>query len=836
LRRKSNPPLSQKELGYKLKLSAAYISQIESGKRGFTEETARKIAEELHLNPAAERAFLAEAGFTLAPTRETLEETLSVIMADDPDNLILRDFVRADLLLAIHSWRRLVQAQTDLRTGGVEEFSTRFEHMAEQRAVSPLVRLYARRKVGEVARLARDLERADEQLVAALDSEDLLALNEVSPYHGALSRAVLLAQRGEVALQQGKYRKALDLFLDCEHAYRSLPGAPAELSDRLSVRPEQPESLAGAEFDPTNPTQPIPALAPPSDDLQTIWLQGWGQTLRRKADALMYLGHTVTARDACAEAARYLEMAHNTPQAQRMLRRVRELEAWALARSGQYVEAAKAHRAAREEARQAHDVDAEMLNGLYVSDDLLHQVEYVIETTAEDAYHGQAASILRPREAWSFALERDRDAKAWLDEAAAALRAVRRFQTSVERQTRPNAHSVSHCLRGLATVARFERKYIEAADLLQRAESHERAGREARRMLFIYEERGNLYWDQGSLDLARSQYALALEEAERDLASLLESQPESLNTGDRSDRVETVLETHKARIQSKIARLDGASRPLAIMPPDPRSARQALTALCQLAVQVIRGSGQKPTASDIDSSQSLDVWLRELQNFERQLGTRALAQQELSLSLSLALPDDMRELRERAGATQELEHDPRRRSRGMRSREQLFTDRRAAFLASVEENHQRPLAPDGPRNLDICSQPWMSRHSSNEAVFARAREAVRLARERPRGYAIAAAPFELPFGFGVKGDYVLIEAPETFLLATGLPEAGQADAGSRRERRAGYRFHDSQIAKAFRDHFNTLYESALQEMDASATLSWLGDIAEHGERKRLSGL
>lgn len=820
LRETSQPQLSQAELGRRIGRSSAFINLIEHDQRGMSAETARRIITALDLDPTRARALLLAAAVPAPSITEPLAAIITAIMAEDPDNLPIAEFARADLSLMIHAWRRLLQTQLDLRAGHVSEARERLMALENESGLSPLARLYAQRQLIEEARTAGDRAAAEEWLREARDGETLKDVLLTSHYHGELARIGVLIEEGQLALRSGEYRRAHEVFTACATAYRGLTDTLVKERDNdpYQQAPRPAGKAPARQASPTDLTAPIPRLAPDSQAAHAIRNQGLGLMALLLAETYMSLERNDEAQEECIRAERHIAQASESPHTLWMRRRVLELQAWALAREHRYLEAARLHAEAHDRARQAHDTVAEVLNQLYLGDDYLRQITDVIEEVTRSAL---PRAILSPLGAWREALRLDPTRLAWLEQAEAAYRSVRRAQVTGAHREPAHARSVAHCLRGLATVARLNQRYREARDLLFRAEKYEQARHPSRRLLFIFEERGDLYWDHGFRDLALQQYHLALTAAVEDINAMRENQPASYPI---NQNVGKVLEARRATLQRKIERIRMTRDDARAAP----SVREALDQLRSLVISVIRDSDRVPIARDVDDPIWLDTWLQEQRDLESQPGQRILAQTEFSLSLASELPKHLHTAP--TGPS----------SLGMRKR--LFKTRRSAFLKSIEEAHNQEAAERC--SVDIYSATWIGKFAAREDVGARAREALRLARERAYGYAIATVPLEMPFAFAVKGRYTLLELPAAFLSGLGIRQPPDQDApgaatlpgAEAPERRAGYRFDEKRIADQFRELFSELHQAALRERDREATLRWLEDIADLSAPKPTSSL
>lgn len=804
------PAFSQRKLARELDCSPTLINLVESGQRGISRQMAERIINTLNPPPREVREFLHAAGVVTISPLEHLAPVLDAIMDDDSGNTILRELARADLSTSMEAWQRLVQSVGRMRQYHAEETLQTLNDLAHNRLVSPILRLYAQRKLGEVYRLLGRLKDADSVLAQAIPTDedgtsDYAVLRQSAPEHGLLLEATIRAQQAEVALERRTFGDARQHLQESQASYSAI----------------------------TN------IQAPHIDDIARL---GLSLSALRSATVCMHEGNDKRASAHCTEAWSYLADMPTSAQKRDMERRTIELEAWILARERHFAEAMAKHIIARNMAKRDGNWASELSNTVYIGHDWLHLIDDAVESMFRTrVLPSGIPQKLSPGEAWQLVITQSPDSQFWQHELD------REFRRALEMQhERRHPTKYVHSLIGMAQAMRLGGDRHTAVTALIQAERFEDATGPRLFMPIIFETRGDLYWDLTMTDLARRWYVAALRE--------LRQMQQGRTLADE------IIKKHYERIEQKIHRLEffygmqvvreeqeakgpapqrqtrqhqmnavGQTWSANAIPSSHSDDRTRAAAdhawfenvyeLRDYVISTIKRMKQNPIAtSDTDPH-----WLQQLADFEALPGGRVLAQSELSGSLATEVPVYLMRAQPsepRKVMTADSDFDPDRA-------EDAFHRRRETFIQNVKRAHAEFVPTH--INQDLCSGVHIEAHIDEANAIGRVREALRLMTERANGYVLYIAPTELPLGFAVKQTRVLLEIPMRLARTAHLVFSDkETQVMLPMHQRLCYRFDNKMFANELRLLFSMLRDDLDRRLYEKSMLDWLRELVLEG--------
>lgn len=779
----------QADLAEELHYTQAYVSEIFSGAKSISYELALKITGILKPRPTLVHQFMACCGFAPPDTSPSLHALVEAVMADDMDDTIVEELVRADIARLVGAWHQLVRSSVDLRAGS--DIPTHLEllrRIAEDETLSSLVRLYASRRRAETMRVGKSIREARELLSKNLQSTTMGLLRQALPHHARFMEALFITQQGELAFTLNQFESAREYFEQSVQGYSALLEAANHLPE-TSVEEARDESA----FDSLAQT---PSLQVATE----IEKLGRGRIEVRLAEICMRLEQEPEARERMEEATQALEQVSESPLARESRQRLTQLRAWMAARAGWFEVAIPLHQEAVQEAERNKDRLSRLINLTYVTDDYLRWIEATIQDYCESALQPGENRLLSPGAAWRALLHQQ-------PELAERLACAKQANEQAWILHKPQIHvpSFGHYVRNSAAILRLEAasdagasaRYLQISALLDRAAKHERDHESLERLPYIHEERANAYWDQNHLHVARRWYHQALGGFEMTQNKYIE------RTGHESK----VLTSHIERVWRKLDRLERAiSQEHALQAGPQRSETTDSELLEQLELLVVEEI-QRSARVEATIHPFSRIWFQHLSDLEERPGIRVLAQNELSLSLYPRLPAYILTMSE----ADEEEADNLKR----------LTERRRDFLMNSIRGVSRHAGWGS--NRDICCRAEIERlyHKYPDDLRPALSEALKRMRDENSAYALNVISHPLPLGFTVKGAHVLLEIPMEYAqrYPRVWPHAGELPTGP--NSRYCYHFEQQAFADNLRALFDQLFASSGIETDENDTEQWL---------------
>jgi transcriptional regulator with XRE-family HTH domain len=745
LRQSRQPAVSQRELARRALCAPSHVNRLERGLRAPTAEIVDAFAQALDLSGVETQRLRRAAQLSPMASATALERLVTTLTAGDHhDELALR-VMRVDLTDLAEGWRSFLVGTQLLRQGQVIRARKRFRALLRRKGATPALRLSA----------GRYLAKALDELGANEDAVTLLTRLRASPWlkdalapaEAALLRASFAALLGDIALRSGLYGRAGDWYSAAQAEYR---GARSEL-------PAEEEWVGHT------------ALG-----LATLLL---AKAANFEGDYAEALRQCDASEAHWAQASPPGRATGAWSQRQEGLLRAKEFRAWALSRRGDFDDADAVREEARRDAEASRQPRLLMRNRLYAGDDFRRRIQERVALTQQLPHYGHVSP--------GVALDVVRgEVKPWIAAAARAYVAAHQLGGRSSQSHDPSTWGL--CLRNLAIVHRYLRRFDEAERLLGQAERFERDRGQEGRLPSIYEAWGDVKWDRGDLAQAQERYA----QAQNALGPLLtKSESEDRSRREQQARLDTRLAHLAAQVQaaSGAGQAQGQAQP----PPDDRPTRvwlewrQTARRLIARLDEALYRAGAKPVATrDLD-----ERWIRELAALELLGGTRFLAQDRLSMSL--------------VGVISERVEGPAAHVHALRS--ETFFARIAKWR---DELH--------PAAHDLCCRPTIEGAMADTVQRARAHGALHLLRSAPAAYQLDAGLFSLPVSFAVKADRVLVELPPRIVTRYAM-QVERFLAPYTSARQFCFRFDDPALAADLRALFGVLVRLA-----RSSTLHTVG--------------
>ncbi|MGZ3677695.1 MAG: helix-turn-helix domain-containing protein [Ktedonobacterales bacterium] len=772
--------LSQVALAQHLQRSPSLISLLESGGRHPTRAVIQEVSAALGLSDEQKLQLFKAAGYGEDEITTALQALVTTIdriaQLDDAD----RALMLADLKVTLASWQQLAEGRKLLREGETERSLEHFQRMEHHREYSPAVRAYARVSLADVSLKLGLWQQAKTAIGRAFKIIQHLPDNWAVQLH-----AEALAVQGTIAQRAGRYQSAERLFEESRSFYKKL---------RHGL-----------------------------DANDAVARQGTGKSYKRLAEIELLKGEPLTALDYCDQAEANLRDMHPTSSRDLWMRRVRELKAWAYSRLGDLQRSIALHEQVRDESAAAGDIAGATRGWLYLGDDYLRAVERAVRKAQSQP------EVITPEQRRHAIHEVLRD-----DTLASHLKQAESCYQQAEAGSRNMRGQVllGRWLRGWATIERLlavlsngaarDERYARARDLLEEALQEERRIEQGRRIPLIYESLAELTWDWGKPDvLWRERVARLYDSALKELASPLLSSSDPAGQ-EVYERVQNARERlSHAQIPARLYSSQATAPQARNKQHDWRdwydlSASSRWRELSQQLIDLLYTTLINDHARFYAGSDHSIGWVKALAEFEAEHGDRILAQNRLSLSLSLISP-----------GWYSTEAAPQLRKRYDLLRQQLDD---ASTTAS------------SPRNAlcrDLCYRLAVEQGLEDRDTHSRLLDQIKQARDLlqtyPGRYTLVASPYSLPVGFAAKGNLVLVEMPSSLARQFFGDSATNLDV----EQNACYRIAGNQdLMQRLSQLFDDLVEEAHRGDLYQGTAKWLDDLLlpDASRREQASGL
>jgi transcriptional regulator with XRE-family HTH domain len=758
--------LSQVALAQHLQRSPSLISLLESGGRHPTRAVIQEVSVALRLSDEQKLQLFKAAGYgedEITTALQALVTTVDrVAQLDDAD----RALMLADLKVALVSWQQLAEGRKLLREGETGRSLEHFLRMEHHREYSPAVRAYVRVSLADASLKLGLWHKAKTAIAHAFKIIQRLPEDWAVQLH-----AEALAVQGTIAQRAGRYQSAERLFEESRSFYKRLRHGP--------------------------------------DANDAVARQGTGKSYKRLAEIELLKGEPLTALDYCDQAEANLRDMHPASSRDLWIRRVRELKAWAYSKLGDLQRSIALHEQVRDESEAAGDIAGATRGWLYLGDDYLRALERAVRSALSQP------EVVTPEQRRHAIREVLRD-----DTLASYLKQAENCYQQAEAGSRNMRGQVllGRWLRGWATIERLlgvlsneaerEDRYARARDLLEEALQEERRIEQGRRIPLIYESLAELTWDWGKPDtLWRERVARLYDSALKELVSPLLSSTDPAGQ-EVYERVEKACERlGRAHIPAPSYSNQATSPQARHKQHDWRdwydlSASSHWRELSQQVIDILYATLINDHGRYYAGSDQSTGWVKTLAEFEAQQGDRILAQNRLSLSLSLICPgwastEAAPYLRKRYDLLRQQLEDVSTMARSPRNA--LFRD--LCYRLAVEEGLE-----ERDTHLHLLDQ------------IKQARDVQQTYQGR---YALVAAPYSLPLGFAAKGNLVLVEIPS--LLTRQF--FGDAATSAHGEQNACYRIEGNQdLKQRLSQLFNDLVEEARKSERYQATPKWLDEL------------
>ena len=468
------------------------------------------------------------------------------------------------------------------------------------------------------------------------------------------------------------------------------------------------------------------------DAIETISRQGLGKSYKRLAQIALFKGDPRKALEYCLEADMHLRDIRVMASRQWWARRILELKGWAYSELDQREKAVEWHSKALSACREAGDDDGVTKNYLYLGDDYRRSLRFLIDEHLHSVAE-KGRDIVTP--------ERRREEVRHLLERHVDLleHAERHYDDARDGCARMSSKLLlGRCLRSQAIISMYRaildndtKSLLLVEQQLQEALKLDSDLGQLRRLPSVYSSLLDLTWFWGKSDW--QQQAMAYSEKALDA---LDTLPVSTSDQASQDLREQVKRKHELLFAEDLRISHSKATSVAqpwheLIDPTASSAwKDCISRLLTLVRNVLMSGG----FGSYSGSDRNIRWLDALYHMENQPGPRVLAQNDLSFSLSLIsrggfIPDELASRHftlynqiVSASAT-----DERAPSRDYCCRETL--------THGLRDMASRPILLDQMRNVAA----WMKNYSSS--------------------YLLESGPYELPFGFAVKGNHLLLEFP-----------------------------------------------------------------------------
>lgn len=764
--------LSQRDLAHRLDISASFLSLLEGGQRRPAREHIAAIAHALQLAPDEEQRLLAAAGFEVNDLGSAVERVVELIAEQTSLDDFDSRFVLADLNAIAQGWLDAVSNIRFLRAGKFSEAANAYDALIQHREYSPTLLAYLQnRRVDALLRLG-ELDTAK-----IITLQVAKTMNELPANWTPALRAEIVASEGLLALREGNYVTAKSKLEASKSQYAK--------------------------------------LLPDASTAEDLVYQGFGRSYKRLAQLAMFQGDATEALSSCVAAEAYLARAPESQERELWLRRTRELKGWAYSQLGTHADIQKAveiHEEAREASEAAGDIYGAIMGWLYIADDVRRGIQLTIDETPplpEDRLTDLAA-----RRDWLRAAVKP--VAADIERAEDAYRAALQGIEAAHDQLMEGRclSSLANLLRYRASLAETEADarpiYEQAQQCLDRALAIDKDMGQGRRVPDIYATVANLAWDQAAWDrneLTRAARHVELALTALDSPSITSSDASArrlrAKLHDDQDALRRIIEEVLApsdRDREWRAGGDSRSIPLADKWRD-------VTA--QLVERIQRSIGQRGIGPHSLSDKS-EAWLDAILQVEKMPGTRVLAQNKFSVSLSLLLPAGSH-----AGCAD------------------LYRRRYNAFQDSVKQARTRGdngANREGRVNRDLCHRATVEEAlqtlSLYDMTIEQMRQVLTLMETDHPGYVLESCDHNLPalpLAFMVKNATVLVEAP----VELAQRFAGSARlAGAQVGHAVCYLLSDPQLADDLTAIFEQLIDLARRSTSGMAsTREWLQELA-----------
>lgn len=746
--------LSQRNLAERLELSASYLSLLESMQRRPTREQIVSIAKALKLEPAEERSLLASGGFAVDELDTAISRVVEIIAEQTDIDAVAFNLVLSDLQSVVYGWQAAFEGTGKLHGGEFSNAADYYGALVNNTQYSPTLLIYLENRFADA--LLRTGELGQAMRIAQQMRQQVDGLPD--DWTPSL-KAEVVATQAMLALREGNYGRARNLLEMSKNKYGAL--------------------LSGSGVD------------------ESIANQGFGRSYKRLAQLALFEGDVGSALNSCLAAEAYLSRTPPSWTRNLWLRRTHELKGWAYSKLGTRDDIQRAidiHTQTRNECESVGDTYGAIMGWLYIADDLRRALQIAI------ANAGQVNPDLAPPTKRRAMLRQGLTG----EEIA---RAMDCYQRALEGITQVDDHLMAgRCRSRLAIVQRFhgslaatrgeaERIYEQAQENLRQALEIDQHIGQGRRLPSIYLTMANIAWDRAEwepsqLDLAQTLVEEALSALNSPMISSSDSAASSLRGR---------LERARASLAVQIGQINGSKDAgVSAHGPTPIATRR-WNEQCDNLVELVLTYVQQDKCAPYPGTDKSEEWLEKILSVEMMPGQRILAQNKLSVSLSLLLP---------SGAHADYAD--------------LYVRRYNVYQRNVRAAE---LSEDRQPNRDLCCRETVNRNLREASTAEATREGLDQAKQlmqpeqgKQPGHILESTALPLPLAFMVKGPHVLIEVPVPHAMRFAPDRARQLLPGQA----LCYAIEDADLARALTVVFERLLQLARETLEGQpGTRDWL---------------